>query len=88
MREVMRDTHNPYHVLLSLKRGTLHTRHSQCPKYNSLTDYCVKDYCGLLFNYKYTFANECFFISYIKFTHSVIFSLLIHLYVVKKYIYI
>ena len=27
----------------------------------SLIHYCVKDYCGLLFNYKYTFMNECFF---------------------------
>ena len=25
--------------------------HSWCRKYNSLIDYCVKHYCGLLFNH-------------------------------------
>ena len=28
----------------------------------SLIYYCVKDYCGLLFNCEYTFVNECFFL--------------------------
>ena len=41
----MRDriTHNLYHVLLSLKRGTVSAR-----KITLLIDYCVNYYCGLL----------------------------------------
>ena len=44
-----------YHVLLSLKRGTVSARNITL-----LIDYCVNYYCGLLFNIKYTFVNECF----------------------------
>ena len=48
----------PDRVLLSLKRGTVSARNITL-----LIDYCVNYYCGLLFNIKYTFVNECFFSS-------------------------
>ena len=50
-------TNNLYHVLLSLKRGTVSARNITL-----LIDNCVNYYCGLLFNIKYTLVNECFFI--------------------------
>ena len=42
---------------MSLKRDTVSARNITL-----LIDNCVNYYCGLLFNIKYLFMNECFFI--------------------------
>ena len=45
-------THNLYHVLLSLKRGTVSARNITL-----LIDYCVNYYCGLLLNCFVLYVN-------------------------------
>ena len=46
-------THNLYHVLLSLKRGTVSARNITL-----LSDYCVNYYCGLLFISTLRFSQD------------------------------